>query len=354
MSTPNLFAYDPSGRVFVVVDGKEVLVHGGADEAPRWRKSVDAELVGLGAGGDAVITLERSGQLTFWSSDDGVALETIAAGEAPLALAVTRNGSACAVVFADGITVVTRGAAPQRIAATAATAAAWSRDGARLAIGEASGAVRIVSAAGDAVGSTRIEEPVSSLCYSPAGSWIATGGAGLFRVDEAGASVAPITRVSGYSPDCVCASTDGSMLAVRLSDALMLALALPSRDTAVQLRYLDRQIAGVAFGPDRLLGVGLVGGDGNIVDVTEQQLRRSDTFPGRTHNRWAVSTTINPEVLPPAPPRSAALRPAAPASTPSAGSRSSSSSSPGGLPLLGWLGILGALIAFAVALSMCR
>ncbi len=348
MPAPNLFAYDPTGSVLVVFDGKEVLVHGGTDEAPRWRHHVDGELVGLGAGGDAVITLESQGKLTFWSGADGVVLETIALGEAAQSLAVTRNGAACAVVAHGAVLVVTRGSAPRKLEAPGATAAAWSRDGARLAIGDASGAVRIVSSTGDAVSAAQLEEPVTSLCFSPAGFWIATGGERVFRVAEDGASVEQITRADGMTPDCVCASTDGSMVAMRLRETVVIALALPSRDTAVQLVYTDRKIAGVAFGPERLLGVGLLDGDGNIVDITEKQLRRTDTFPGRTHNRWMVSTTIKPEVLPPAPAR-AGLRNGSPAAA-----SESAIANPAGLPLAGWLGILGALIAFAIALSMCR
>jgi hypothetical protein len=194
----------------------------------------------------------------------------------------------------------------------------------------------------------QLEEPVTSLCFSPAGFWIATGGERVFRVAEDAASVEQITRAGGMTPDCVCASTDGSMFAARLSETVVIALALPSRDTAVQLVYMDRKIAGVAFGPERLLGVGLLAGDGNIVDITEKQLRRTDTFPGRTHNRWMVSTTIKPEVLPPAPPR-AGLRNGSPAAA-----NESALANPAGLSLAGWLGILGGLVAFAVALSMCR
>jgi hypothetical protein len=343
MPAPNLFAYDPIGSVLVLFDGKEVLVHRGADEAPKWRHRVDADLVGLGAGGDTVITLENQGKLIFWSGADGTVLETIALGCAAHALTVTRNGSKCAIVVADAVTIVVRGSEPNQLAAAGATAAAWSRDGARLAIGDASGVVRIVSAAGDAVGATKLEEAVTSLCFSPGGFWIVTSGDRVFRVSEDGASAEQITRAGGMTPDCVCASTDGSMFAMRLSETLMIAMALPSRDTAVQLQYMDRKIAGVAFGPDRLLGVGLLEGDGNIVDITEKQLRRTDTFEGRTHNRWLVSTVIKPEVLPPAPPRSV-VRAAAP----------SAPMAPGGLSIAGWLGILGALVALAVALSFCR
>jgi hypothetical protein len=347
MPAPNLFAYDPIGSVLVLCDGKEVLVHRGADEAPKWKHRVDADLAGLGAGGDTVITLEIPGKLTFWSGEGGTVLETIALGCVANSLAVTRNGSKCAVVGADAVTIVVRGSAPNQLAAAGATAAAWSRDGARLAIGDASGVVRIVSAAGDAVGATRLEEAISSLCFSPAGFWIATSGDRIFRVAEDGASAEQITRAGGMTPDCVCASTDGSMFAARLNETMVIALALPSRETVVQLGYMDRKVAGVAFGPDRLLGVGLLEGDGNIVDVTDKQLRRTDTFPGRPHNRWLVSTVIKPEALPPAPPRTV-VRGASPAASTSA------PMAPGGLSIAGWLGIFGALVALAVALSFCR
>ena len=349
MPTPNLFAYDPIGSVLVIGDDHEVLVHRGADEAPKWRHRIDGDLVGLGAGGDTVITLENKGKLIFWSGADGAVQETIALGKEATSLAVTRNGSKCAVVVPDAILIVCRDTAPVELPASGATAAAWSRDGARLAVGDADGTVRVLSAAGEAVGATRIAEaePVTSLCFSPAGFWIATGGDRVFRVAEDGSGVEQITRAEGMTPDCACASTDGSMLAVRLSDTVVIALAYPSRETAVQLSYMERTIAGVAFGPDRLLGVGLVGGDGNIVDVQEKQLRRTDTFDGRTHNRWLVSTVIKPEVLPPAPAKSG-LR----AATPDVPERAPFA--PAGLSILGWMGIIGALVALAVALNMCR
>jgi WD40 repeat protein len=350
MSTPNLFAYDPIGTVLVVADDKEVLVHRGADEAPKWRHRVDGDLVGLGAGGDTVITLENKGKIIFWSGADGAVLETIALGKEATSLAVTRNGSKCAVVVADAVVVVCRDTAPIELPAAGATAAAWSRDGARLAIGDASGAVRVLSAAGDEVGATRLEDPIVSLCFSPAGFWIATGGDRVFRIAEDGSSVEQITRASGMKPDCVCASTDGSMFAMRLSDELMIAMAYPSRETVVQLKYMDRAVAGVAFGPDRLLGVGLRGGDGNIVDIQERQLRRTDTFEGRPHNRWMVGTVIKPELLPP-PPATTRPRDAAPDAQ---GAPERAPFAPAGLSIAGWLGVFGALLALGLALNMCR
>jgi hypothetical protein len=207
--------------------------------------------------------------------------------------------------------------------------------------------VRIVSAEGDAVGARKLEAAVTSLCFNPAGFWIATSGDCVFRVAENGATSEQITRAEGATPDCVCASTDGSMLAMRLNDTLVIALALPSRDTVVQLGYMDRKVAGVAFGPGRLLGIGLLGGDGNVVDIPAKQLRRTDTFEGRPHNSWLVNTVIKPEALP--------------GGLAGSGIRSAANAPPDtagptlvGLSITGWLGIVGALVALAVALSFCR
>ena len=152
--------------------------------------------------------------------------------------------------------------------------------------------------------------------------WLVTTGDRVLRIGPEGGPAEPVTRAEGMTPDCVSASEDGSMFAVRLTPEIVMALAFPSRETVVQLRYLERKVSGVAFGPDRLLGVGLVGGDGNVVDIPAEQLRRTDTFPGRVHNRWLVSTVIKPGLLPPASGKrlsASKLRAPAPSSAPPTG-----------------------------------
>jgi hypothetical protein len=350
MSDPNLCAFDAEGRVLVISDGRQVLVHGGADESPRWKHDLGADLVGLAAAGDAVMALESTGTVRFWAMVAGSPIGVVELGTPATALAAARTKALCAAVVPEGVAVVERGAEPRILPSPGACAVAFTADGARLAIGGQDGEVRILTAAGEAVGTSKLEGAVSSLCWSPAGMWIATTGDRVLRILPEGGPPEPITRAGGMAPDCVTASSEGNMLAVRLTPDIVMALAYPSKETAVQLRYLERKASGVAFGPGRLLGVALVGGDGNIVDIPEKQLRRTDTFPGRTHNRWLVSTLIAPDVvLPPLPSKPAAARPGPAANAPSLdGKAAKSETSP-----WVWLGLGAALLAVALVLSQC-
>src|SRR6202012_156020 len=115
--------------------------------------------------------------------------------------------------------------------------------------------------------------------------WVATSGDRVLRVPATGGEPEHITRARDMEVDCASASTDGGMLAFRLNDTTLMALTYPAREKAVQLIYGDRKVRRLAFGKGPRLGVGLVGGDGNIADIPRGGLFRTDTFPGRTHNR---------------------------------------------------------------------
>jgi len=365
----NLCAYDAAGAVLVLCDGRQILVHGGRDESPLWKVDLLSDPVGLAAVGGTVVTLEASGTLSFWSADQGAPLGTLLVGGlvgglvgdpvegAPTALAAARDRALFAAVLPGGVAVVERDGEPRVIPCEGATAAAFTADGARLAVGSASGEIRILTAGGDPVGSARLDGPVASLCWFPAGTgmWLATSGDRVLRLGPEGGTPEHVTRARDMTPDCLSASADGSMFAVRLTAGLMMAFAYPSRETVVQLDYTARTITGVAFGPGRRLGVALAGGDGNFVDIPGGQLLRTDTFPGRTHNRWLVGVVIEPSRLAPAPAqpagqpvaraaaKAAAARPAAPVAA----------AAPQKSTLGVWIGIGVALAAAALALNRC-
>ncbi|APR84836.1 Hypothetical protein A7982_10185 [Minicystis rosea] len=339
MPSPNLCAYDAAGRVLVIADGRQVLVHGGADEAPLWKCDLAADPVGFAAAGDLVVTLDDAGKLSFWNMMSGELLGAIDVPGPPRALVSARNRPLFAAVGSDGITLVERNTPSRALPLTDATAAALTDDGARVAIGDAAGTVHILSASGEAVGTSKLDGAVTSLCFSAKGFWIATSGDRVLRVPFDGGEPEHITRAGDMAPDCASASTDGSLFAVRLSPTLVMALAYPSRETAVQLRYFDRQAAGVAFGKGHRLGVALAGGDGNFVDIPNEALLRTDTFPGRTHNRWMVGTVIKSQGGAPEAPRPAPA-PIAPTAT-SDGSGSART----------WLIVIAALIVLGVILS---
>jgi hypothetical protein len=348
MAKPNLCAFDARGRVLVVFDGREMRVHGGSDEAPLWMRTLDGDPVGVAAG-DTVVSLDTSGKIRWWSVAGGEPVGEAQVSGAPVALAAARYHGACAAVVPDGAMVFAGGTPPRTVPLAGASAAAFTDDGARLAIGSQSGEVQIVATFGEPVGTCKLEEGVTSLCWSAAGFWIATSGDRVLRIPPDGGAAEHITRAGGMAPDCASASADGCMFAVRLTDDIAMALAYPSRETVVQLRYIERKVGGVAFGPAHLLGVSLVGGDGNIVDIPNEQLRRTDTFPGRTHNRWMVSTNIAPSALPPG-------HLGRPQGAPSPGGHPPpmAQAAPASASRLGiWLGLGATLVVIAIILSQC-
>jgi hypothetical protein len=303
VTAASCFAYEPSGRVIVVFDGKEVLVHGGGDESPQWRKELEADILGLAAKGDVVVTLEAGGRISWWGAASGEPLGSVTSGEQAFALAAARNAAVFLAVLPGGVEIVEQGKLVRSIPFRGpVTAAAFRDDGDRIAVGSEDGEVAIVTRDGTPVGTSKLDGPVSSLCFCPAGFWIATWGERMVRVEAEGGPPKPITRAGGMAPDWVCTSSDGSLFAMRVKPRMVMAYGYPPGEQVVQLDYFDRQVAGLAFGPGRRLGVGLVGGDGNIADIPAGQLLRTDTFPGRKHNSWMLGMNIDPSAAPKAAP----------------------------------------------------
>ncbi len=317
MPPPNRFAFHPTGSVLVVFDGTEVLVHG-KEEAPLWKKQLDGDVLGLAAAGDVVVTLEAGGKLSWWSAAAGEPLGSVTTGAGVVALASARSVPVCLAVLPGGVEVAEQGRELRSIPFPGTvTAAALRDDGARIIVGAEDGAVTIVTRDGEPVGTSQLDGRVASLCWCPAGFWIATSGERIVRVDADGGPPKPITRAREMTPDCLSASADGTLFAIRVSPSMMMAYGYPPREQVVQLNYADREITGVAFGPGRRLGVGLLGGDGNVADIPAGQLYRTDTFPGRKHNSWVLGVNIAPAAAPPAPgARAAAPAPSRPAAPP--------------------------------------
>jgi hypothetical protein len=285
--------------VLVVYDGKEVLVHG-KDEAPLWRKTLAGEIIGLAAIKDAVVTLEAGGKISWWSRGSGEPLGTVTTGESAFALISARSAAVCVSVLPGGVEIAERGKELRSIPFPGTvTTAALRDDGAEIALGNTDGDVTIVTREGAPVATSKLEGAVASLCWSPAGFWIATAGERIVRIDPTGGPPRPITRAGGFKPDCLATSSDGALFAMRLDEHMLMSYGYPPGEQVVQLRYMEREITGLAFGPPRRLGVGLRGGDGNVADIRDGQLYRTDTFPGRKHNSWLVGININPSAAPP-------------------------------------------------------
>jgi len=300
MAALQRFAYSPTGSSLVLADGAEVLVHAGDDESPRWRRALDEEVAAVGATDDAVVALTASGKLAFWREADGEPIGEVALAAAPGALAVG-PGAVCAVALGEEVTVVGQDGARRALPIAGATALAWSGDGGRIAAGNGEGRVQVLSAEdGAVIGSAELGVPVRSLAWNAGGFWIAAGGEQVFRLDEGGGEYAQMTRAPGMAPDCVACSADGALVALRLGPTRVLALVLPSKDTAATVEYVDREVVGIGFGPAPYLGIGLDRGDANKIDLRTQAVHRTDPHPGRPRTRWLLSVSIDPTSLPPA------------------------------------------------------
>lgn len=308
-SQRNLAACDPESGALVLCDDLELLVHG-AGEEPLWRATLEAPIVGVGAGGGHVVSLDASGRVAWWQAG-GARAATHAVPDEPLGLAVSRDGERALVLLRDRVALVERAGALRFFPADGLRSASFSWDGRSFALGGGS-AVRVLSLDGALLGATPTEAPAASLAASPRGFFYATVGDRVLRVQPGGGEAARVTRAGGFALDCVAASDDGALFAVRLDAKTVIALGDPPGETVVQLVYVDKDATGVAFGPDRVLCVALSEGDANYADIPGKQLRRSDTFDGRAHHRWLVRVVIEPSAAPPP----AAPAPSAPAPAP--------------------------------------
>jgi hypothetical protein len=305
MTASNLFTYDRSGDVLAIGDGDEILAHSGADESPLWRATARATLVALGATSDTVFAVDADGRLSRWSARDGQPGATLELKGTPKGLAVAENGT-CAAVLEAAVVLVKSGVVADTLAVPGALSAAFSDDGKKLAVGASDKIVRVFSLGEDAaaeegtkpLGQVDVGEPVRSLAWNAGGFWLATGGDRVLRVEADGSASSQVTRASGMTPDCLACSPDGSLIVLRLDPSTVVALAYPSRDTGATIQYIDKHAVGVAFGPPPFLGIGVTGGDGNKINLKTEAVHRTDTHPGRTHNRWMLSVAIDAKSLP--------------------------------------------------------
>lgn len=352
MASRNLLAFDPSALTLAIADDHDLLVHGGPEEVPLWVRKLPAPITGVGAGGGLITTLDERGVVSWWSTS-GEVYSTVTVGDGGLSLATAPDGQACAVLFADRVVLTERGAASRTIRIAGATATAFSTDGGRVAIGTETGQVRILTFAGEPMGESQLEAAVRSVASSVRGAWYLTSADRVLRIGPTGGEAHRVTRAGGYEPDCISVSADGALFAVRLDDSTVVALGDPPGETVASVTYPERKVSGVAFGGGRILGVALAGGDGNYVDIPNKQLRRTETFEGRTHNRWLVQVGMKPEAAPPAQqsappqarPSAPAPKPAAPAHSPAPVTNAGEQSTPRQSGARSWaLGILSLLL----------
>ncbi|MDQ3037228.1 MAG: hypothetical protein M3Y87_32845 [Myxococcota bacterium] len=298
MST-GLFAYDPRGRLFAIGCGSELLVHDGASEAPLWRRELDESIVGVDVCGDELVVLTEPGFIVRFGLR-GRELGRLSLGAPARSLAVAPSGW-IAATHEERISVLRRG----DLAATdlphgGVTAMAWSADGTKLLLGTRDGALIELRAPSwtEAREAISADTAIATICWSARGVWLVGSGDRVLRVEPGATETKPVTRASGQAITALASAPDGARFAMQLGDSTVVVLSDPPGETIAQLRYPERRACGIAFGPERWLGVGLDTGDANKLDITTGALHRSDTHPDRMHSSWlvAVSTAADQKI----------------------------------------------------------
>ncbi|MBX7193416.1 MAG: hypothetical protein K1X94_15280 [Sandaracinaceae bacterium] len=290
-------AFDPNGRIFVLTHDEELLVHDGDSEAPLWRESLGEPLVGVAIAGDEIVAVTETGavrRFTFLHRE----LPRASLG-APTSSFAVRGDGAVAAVHDDHVSILRRNdLAPVPLYHRGVSALAWSRDGTRLAIAKSVEDREHTVTLLEGQSFEPIGSPVTTLnrvlamCASPKGFLVTSGDRLVKLVPGTGAvahTLEHVTRAKDRVLRDVACSADGTRFALQLERSQVIVLGDPPDETLLDVKYPERVCAGVAFGSRSWIAIALGGGDANKVNVETGAMHRSDTHPGRTHNRWFVS-----------------------------------------------------------------
>lgn len=291
-----MIAYDRTGTTLVLTDGAELLVHDGPSEGPRWRCTLPAPLVAVGATASAVVAVDREGAVRWYDPQREHMLAVVEVGAPVQAAAVAADGRVLAATDA-GVRVLAPGGRVRELAWPRACVVAWGPGG-RSLVGDADGKLGEFDAQGGLVRSVQLGARVVAATWNTRGFWVVALANKLLRLVDG--ELHHLTNSPDMAVGEVACSEDGAAIGMQLGDALVLVMSWPDRDTIGQVRYLDRSAAGLAFGPAPWLGIGIEGGDGNKLNLRTGDLHRTDTQPGRTHRRWVATVSVHPPEAAPA------------------------------------------------------
>ena len=293
MSQRGQVAFDPNGRIFVVTHDDALLVHDGDSEAPLWQETFEETIVAVAIAGDEIVAVCEEGlvrRFTFLHRE----LARASLGGAVRTVAVREDGTLVAA-HDDHLSLLRRNdLAAVPLYHRGVTALAWSRDGKRVLVGKSSpeGEHQLVlldGANGEPQGAPQtLANAITAIASSPKGFLVASGDR-VQRFTQPDAPLAHVTRAREHLITDVACSADGSRLAMQIDRSRVMVLDDPPGEALLDVSYPQRVCSGVAFGPRPWIAIALAGGDANKVNVDTGAMHRSDTHPGRQHNRWLVS-----------------------------------------------------------------
>ena len=274
----NQFAYD--ARHIVIADGEEILAYDGESEAPLWRHAGPEPIDFVALGEGLVLALGRQGSLHRFTRDGQARGTEALDGEA-------RGLTAAAALTSKALHWLSPTGSLRGTAAVAG-GQCLAAGGGFAAVGTDSGELWVFRDGADSPTSkAACGGAIHSVAWHPQRFWLVAVGTKVFRVDEAGA-VSHFTSAGEHRPRFLCCSADGKHIGLALDDTTALVMEYPSKDTAGNATYGDRVITGLALGPSPWFGVGLDKGDGNKFNLETGATHRTDTHPGRPHNRWIL------------------------------------------------------------------
>jgi len=282
---PHVFDYDRQGKLIVLTDGAEILVHDGDSEAPLWRHTEASAIVGVASLPDRVVSVDSEGRVCWREARSGDEICQVQLDGTPRALAAGPSGEV-AVALPESVAIMTAGQLDRHIAVDDPRCVAWNPEG-KLGVGAGTGTGYQFGPGETNEFHADLPGPIGAIDWNEQGVWVMSVGHDLFRLSSE--ALGKITSGPDDMPiENVACSPGGDYIAIQLGSSLILILEYPSRETDSQVRYPDQTITGVRFGPHPWLGVGLGGGDGNKFNLDDGSTHRTDTHEGRTHNRWMV------------------------------------------------------------------
>ena len=280
-----MFDYDRKGQLIVLTDGAELLVHDGESEAPLWRQTEPSDIVGVAALPNRVVSVDSDGWVRWRDARSGDELCQVQLDAEPRALAASATGQV-AVALPESVAIMTEGQLDRHIAVDDPRCLAWNPEG-KLGVGSGTGTGYQFGRGETNEFHADLPGPIDAIDWNEQGLWVMAVAHDVFRL-----SSEALGRITGGPEDMpiqnLACSPGGHYIAMQLGPSLVLILEYPSRETDSQVRYPDRTITGIRFGPHPWLGVGLTGGDGNKFNLDNGGTHRTDTHEGRNHNRWMV------------------------------------------------------------------